>query len=225
MGSREIGRLRQKCFSFGKTLLACKRDFRFSLKVGDFKMSLGAGGTGDRKARPRCNRKRNPAYFRRQRRRREAFLEKKGLAGGSLVGRALGIGAETVENIQDGEGGGEVGGQILEPQEVTLKDLYNMFIELSETNNQIRSETSELLSDSKNLLSSGTANLPKTSDVDEGDDDEEQGSDDENDLLVLFGSLGKQLKTFQRDLTRTDKKVESAKKVSSPLRKKRRKRR
>ena len=104
-----------------------------------------------------------------------------------------------------------------------MKDLYNMFIELSETNNQIRSETSELLSDSRNLLSSGTANLPKTSDVDEGDD-EEQGSD-ENDLLVLFGSLGKQLKTFQRDLTRTDKKVESAKKVSFPLRKKRKKRR
>ena len=222
MDSREIGRLRQKCFSFGKTLLACKREFRFSLKVGDFEMSLGAGGTGDRIARPRCNRKRNPAYFRRQRRRREAFLEKKGLAGDSLVGRALGIGAETVvENIQDGEGGGEVGGQILEPQEVTLKDLYNMVIELSETNNQGRCEISELLNDTKNLLSSRTANLPNTSNVDEGDD-EEQGSD-ENDLLVLFGSLGKQLKTFQRDLTRTDKKVESAKKVSSPLRKKRKK--
>ena len=175
-------------------------------------MSLGAGGTGDRKARPRCNRKRNPAYFRRQRRRREAFLEKKGLAGDSLVGRALGIGAETVvENIQDGEGGGEAGRQILEPQDLTLKDVYNMFIELSETNNQGRCEISELLNDTKNLLSSGTSNLPKTSDVDEGDD-EEQGSDDENDLLVLFGSLGKQLKTFQCDLTRTDKKVESAKK-------------
>ena len=129
MDSREIGRLRQKCFSFGKTLLACKREFRFSLKVGDFEMLLGAGGTGDRKARPRCNRKRNPAYFRRQRRRRVAVLEKKGLAGDSLVGKALGIGAETVvENIQDGEGGGEVGGRILEPQEVTLKDLYNMAI-------------------------------------------------------------------------------------------------
>ena len=101
MGSREIGRLRQKCFSFGKTLLACKREFRFSLKVGDFKMSLGAGGTGDRKARPRCNR--------RQRRRRKAFLEKRGLAGGSLVEGELGIGAETVESIQDEEGGGEAG--------------------------------------------------------------------------------------------------------------------
>ena len=36
---------------------------------------------------------------------------------------------------EEGEGDGEVSGQILEPQEVTLKDLYNMCIELSETNN------------------------------------------------------------------------------------------
>ena len=176
-------------------------------------MSLGTVGTGDRRARPRCNRKRNPSYFRRQRRRREAFLEKRGLAGGSLVGGALGIGAETVESIQDGEGGGEAGGRILEPQEVTLKNIYDLINELGETNNQI-----------SELLSSGTANLPETSDVDEGDEDEEQGSDDENDLLVRFGSLGKQLKTFQCDLTRADKRVESAKKVSSPLRKKRKKR-
>ena len=170
-------------------------------------MSLGTDGTGDRRARPRCNRKRNPAYFRRQRRRRKAFLEKRGLAGGSLVGRALGIGAETVENIQDGEGGGEVGGQILEPQEVTLKDLYNMAIELSENNNQGRCEISELLNDTKNLLNSWTAN--QTSDDEE--DDGEQG-DDENDLLVLFDSLGKQLKTFQRDLTSTDKKLKMRRK-------------
>ena len=84
--------------------------------------------------------------------------------------------------------------------------------------------TTRSVSSSAILGTSGTANLPKTSDVDEGDEDEEQGSDDENDLLVRFGSLGKQLKTFQRDLTRADKKVESAKKVSSPLREKRKKR-
>ena len=108
IGPREIGRLRQKCFSFGKTLLACRREFCFSLKVEDFEMSLGTVGTGDRRARPKCNRKRNPSYFRRQRRRREAFLQKRGLAGGSLVGGALGIGAETVESIQDGEGGGSL---------------------------------------------------------------------------------------------------------------------
>ena len=218
MGPREIGRLRQKCFSFGKTLLACRREFCFSLKVGDFEMSLG---TGDRRARPKCNRKRNPSYFRRQRRRREAFLQKRDLAGGNLVGGVLGIGAETVENIQDGEGGGEAGERILEgdePQEVTLKNIYDLLSELSDTNNHI----SEHLSWQESHKDSGmTANLPETNDADE----EEQGSNDENDLLVRFSSLGRSLKTFQRDLTTADQRVESAKKVSSPLRKRRKKRR
>ena len=217
MDSREIGRLRQKCFSFGKTLLACKRDFRFSLRVGSFEMSLGAGGASGRKAGPGCGRKRNPAYFRRQKRRRQAFLEKRGLASDSL-----GIGAETVVGgTRDGEGGEEVGGREQEQgEEVTLKDVCRLAVELSEINNQGSCEISELLNDTKNLLNSWTAN--QTSD-DEGDDGEQ--GDDENDLLVLFDSLGKQLKTFQRDLTSTDKKVENAKKTSSPLRKRRRKRR
>ena len=96
---------------------------------------------------------------------------------GSLVGGALGIGAETVESIQDGEGGGEAGGRILEPQEVTLKNIYDLINELGETNNQIR----EHLSWRESHEDSGTANLPETNDADE----EEQGSDDENDLSVF----------------------------------------
>ena len=98
---------------------------------------------------------------------------------------------------------------------MTLEDVCRLAVELSEINNQGSCEISELLNDTKNLLNSWTAN--QTSD-DEGDDGEQ--GDDENDLLVLFDSLGKQLKTFQRDLTSTDKKVENAKKTSSPLRKK-----
>ena len=94
-----------------------------------------------------------------------------------MVGGALGIGAETVESIQDGEGGGEAGGRILEPQEVTLKNIYDLLNELSDTNNHI----SEHLSWQKSHEDSGTANLPKTNDADEEDEDEEQGSDDEND--------------------------------------------
>ena len=143
------------------------------------------------------------------------------MAGGNLVGGVLGIGAETVENIQDGEGGGEAGEGILEgdePQEVTLKNIYDLLSELSDTNNHI----SEHLSWQESHKDSGmTANLPETNDADE----EEQGSDDENDLLVRFSSLGRSLKTFQRDLTIADQRVESAKKVSSPLRKRRKKRR
>ena len=105
MDSREIGRLRQKCFSFSRTLLAYKRDFRFSLRVGSFEMSLGANGASGRKAGPGCGRKRNPAYFRRQKRRRQAFLEKRGLARDSL-----GTGAETeVGGTRDGAVSSTVG--------------------------------------------------------------------------------------------------------------------
>ena len=210
MDSREIGRLRQKCFSFSRTLLAYKRDFRFSLRVGSFEMSLGADGASGRKAGPGCGRKRNPAYFRRQKRRRQAFLEKRGLARDSL-----GTGAETeVGGTLDGEEGEEVGGREREQkEEVTLEDVCRLVVERSEIN-------SGLLNDTKNLLDSWTAN--QTSDDEE--DDEEQG-DDENDWLLRFDRLGKQLKTFQRDLISTDKKVENAKKTSSPLRKRRRNRR
>ena len=204
MDSREIGRLRQKCFSFSRTLLAYKRDFRFSLRVGSFEMSLGADGASGRKAGPGCGRKRNPAYFRRQKRRRQAFLEKRGLARDSL-----GIGAETeVGFTRDGEGGEEVGGPEQEQkEEVTLEDVCRLAVELSEINNQRSCEISELLNNTKNLLNSWTAN--QTSDDEE--DDGEQG-DDESDLLVLFDSLGKRLKTFQRDLASTDKKVENERK-------------
>ena len=103
---------------------------------------------------------------------------------------------------------------------MTLEDVCRLAVELSEINNQRSCEISELLNDTKNLLNSWTAN--QTSDDEE--DDGEQG-DDESDLLVLFDSLGKRLKTFQRNLESTDKKVENAKNTSSPLRKRRRKRR
>ena len=179
-------------------------------------MLLGTNGASGRKAGLGCGRKRNPAYFRRQKRRRQAFLEKRGLARDSL-----GTGAETVVGgTRDEEGGEEVGGREQEQkEEVTLEDVCRLAVELSEINNQRSCEISELLNDTKNLLNSWTAN--QTSDDEE--DDGEQG--DKSDLLVLFDSLGKRLKTFQRDLASTDKKVENAKKTSSPLRKRRRKRR
>ena len=123
---------------------------------------------------------------------------------------SLGTGAEAeVGGTRDGEGGEEVGGREQEQkEEVTLEDVCRLVVERSEIN-------SGLLNDTKNLLDSWTAN--QTSDDEE--DDEEQG-DDENDWLLRFDSLGKQLKTFQRDLISTDKKVENSKKTSSPLRKK-----
>ena len=52
---------------------------------------------------------------------------------------------------------------------------------------------------------------------------EEEESEDE--LLDRFGRLRMLKGSFQRDLSSTDQKVESARKVLSPLKKKRRKRR
>ena len=92
-----------------------------------------------------------------------------------------------------------------------------MINELGETNNHISEHLSWQESHEDSRM---TANLPETNDADE----EEQGSDDENDLLVRFSSLGRSLKTFQHDLTTADQKVESVKKVSSPLRKRGKKR-
>ena len=60
--------------------------------------------TGDSRAKPKCNRKRNPSYLRKQRRRREVFLQKRDMTGVNLVREGF---AETMENIQDREGGGE----------------------------------------------------------------------------------------------------------------------
>ena len=192
MDSRELGRLRQKCFLFSKTLLAYKRDLRFSLRVGSFEMSFEANGASGGKAGLGCGRKRNPAYLRRQKRRRQAFLEKKrGLARDSL-----GTGAEAeVRGARDGEVDEEVGGREREQKdEVTIEDVCRLVVEHSEIN-------SGLINDTKNLLDSWTVN--QTSDDEE--DDEEQ-EDDENDWLLRFDRLGKQLKTFQRDLISTDKK-------------------
>ena len=91
---------------------------------------------------------------------------------------------------------------------MTLKDIHDLL--------------SEHLSWQESHGDSGmTANLPETNDADE----EEQGSDDENDLSARFSSRGRSSKTFQHDLTTADQRVESAKKVSSPLRRRRKKRR
>ena len=130
------------------------------------------------------------------------------------------LGAET--EVGGGEGGeeDEVGGREQEQkEEVSLEDVCRLVVERSEINNQRSCEISGLLNDTKNLLDSWTAN--QTSDDEE--DNEEQG-DDENDWLLRFDRLGKQLKTFQRDLMSTDKKDENAKKTSSPLRKRRKRR-
>ena len=143
MDSREIERLRKKCFSFSRTLFAYKRDFRFSLRVGSFEMSFEANGASGGKAGLGCGRKRNPAYLRRQKIRRQAFLEKKrGLARDSL-----GSGAE-VRGARDEEVDGREREQ---KDEVSIEDICRLVVEWS----------SEIRDDTMKLMDSWTANDPE----------------------------------------------------------------
>ena len=216
MDSGELGRLRQKCFSFSRTLFAYKRDFRFSLRVGSFEMSFEANGASGGKAGLGCGRKRNPAYLRRQKSRRQAFLEKKrGLARDSL-----GTGAEAeVRGARDGEVDEEVGGREREQKdEVTIEDVCRLVVEQS-------SEIRGIINDT---MDSRTANDPER---DEGRGGKLQGSDEdgEDHLLEFASRLEARIKCFQRQVETTDEKVEEARRLTrttpqSPRRKRCRKR-
>ena len=179
MDSRELGRLRQKCFSFSRTLLAYKRDLRFSLRVGSFEMSFEANGASGGKAGLGCGRKRNPAYLRRQKIRRQAFLEKKrGLARDSL-----GTGAEAeVRGARDEEVDGREREQ---KDEVSIEDICRLVVEWS----------SEIRDDTMKLMDSWTANDPER---DEGRGGKLQGSDEdgEDHLLEFASRLEARIKCF-----------------------------
>ena len=232
MRKKEVGRLRQKCFALGKALVFSERDFSFSLKIGEvFAMSLVAS---DCKTIPK-SRRRTPSYRRRQERRRAFFLEKKNTPGVNLGG----IAETTMKNIQDREGCGETVEQTLEEdqsqgaQKVTLRDISDRADEIIDLLSMSRNESAavpgepaadRLQRSHGDLGTTDLANLQETNNVVSGEE-EEQESADENDLMDRFSSLGRSMKTFQRDLSSADQKVESARKMSSPLKKKRRRRR
>ena len=69
------------------------------------------------------------------------------------------------------------------------------------------------------------AHLQSTNNTVPGEEEEQEESGDESDLRDRFSSLGRLMKTFQRDLSSADQRVESARKVSSSLKKRRRRRR
>ena len=69
------------------------------------------------------------------------------------------------------------------------------------------------------------AHLQGTNNAVSGEEEEQEESGDESDLRDRFSSLGRLMKTFQRDLSSADQRVESARKVSSSLKKRRRRRR
>ena len=89
-------------FTFCDRHLSDYADFSFSLKVGEvFAMSLV---TSDCKTKPKCHRRRNPSYRRRQERRREIFLQKKDTPGVNLGGSKRDEGAVMEKSDSEANG-------------------------------------------------------------------------------------------------------------------------
>ena len=143
----------------------------------------------------RAKHRRSPSYFRRQESRPAALLDEKG----KLVVDPLGIAEGTMET---GQGGvwWRRRDDGAEPWEVVSGEPGCPQQSCQEVDKHLRAANASL-----GLLV------------------EEEESEDE--LLDRFGRLRMLKGSFQRDLSSTDQKVESARKVSSPLKKKRRKRR
>ena len=123
MGHREIGPLRKKCFSFGKTLLACGREFCFSLKMGDVA----------------CNRRQEGQTKMQSETEPFLFPEAEAASGSLSAEERLdwrqfgwgGIGGDSWKHSRRGRGE-EASERTLEedePQEVTLKDIHDLLSE------------------------------------------------------------------------------------------------
>ena len=214
LDSRGIERLRKKCFSFSRTLFAYKRDFNFTLWVGSFEMSLGTGGPCGRKAGP-GGRRRNPSYLRRQQRRRQTFLEKRGLAGDNLGTGGAGAEADRDDEEVDGRVDEEGDGREREQERsVTIEDVAR---EISLGISELRKELQPL----KEIIAS---------DPGERDGEVEESDGDAQDHLIEFaGRLESGMRCFQRQVQTTDRKVQEARwktttTPQSPRKKRRRKR-
>ena len=224
LDSRGIERLRKKCFSFSRTLFAYKRDFNFTLRVGSFEMSIGTGGPCGRKAGP-GGRRRNPSYLRRQQRRKQAFLEKRGLAGDNLG--TGGAGAEADRDDEEVDGGVDEEGDGREREQegsVTIEDVAR---EISLGKSQMIeciSEFRKSMKDELQPLKEITANDPG-----ERDGEVEESDGDAHDHLIEFADrLKSGMRCFQRQVQATDRKVQETRwktttSPKSPRKKRRRK--
>ena len=225
LDSRGIERLRKKCFSFSRTLFAYKRDFNFTLRVGSFEMSIGTGGPCGRKAGP-GGRRRNPSYLRRQQRRRQAFLEKRGLARDNLGTGGTGAEADRDDEEVDGEVDEEGDGRGREQEgNVTIEDVAR---EISLGKSQMIECISEFRKSMKDELQPLKEII--ASDPGERDGEVEESDGDAHDHLIEFaGRLESGMRCFQRQVQATDRKVQETRwktttTPKSPRKKRRRKR-
>ena len=230
---RGIERLRKKCFSFSRTLLSYKRDFNFTLRVGSFEMSIGTGGPCGRKA-GQGGRRRNPSYIRRQQRRRQAFLKKRGLAGDNSGTGGAEAGADRDDKEVDGGVDEEGDGEREQERSVTIEDVASLAREASvvmtlETiTKMIKDGTEELRKEMKSMNDSMRAR-DVASDPGERDEEVEESDGDAHDHLIEFADrLESGMRCFQRQVQATDRKVQETRwktttSPKSPRKKRRRK--
>ena len=229
---RGIERLRKKCFSFSRTLLSYKRDFNFTLRVGSFEMSIGTGGPCGRKA-GQGGRRRNPSYIRRQQRRRQAFLKKRGLAGDNLGTGGAEAGADRDDKEVDGGVDEEGDGRELtreQEESVTIwcEKITRMLKDQLDEMKELRKETKSINDSSISEFSKSMKEII-ASDPGERDEEAEKSDEDDHDHLVEFaGRLGSGMRCFQRQVQATDRKVQETRwktttSPKSPRKKRRRK--
>ena len=180
-------------------------------------MSIGTGGPCGRKA-GQGGRRRNPSYIRRQQRRRQAFLKKRGLAGDNLGTGGAEAGADRDDKEVDGGVDEEGDGREREQElSVTIEDIANLVRESSDGLSELRKE----LQRGKEIIASYPG---------ERDEEVEESDGDDHDHLVEFaGRLGSGMRCFQRQVQATDRKVQETRwktttTPESPRKKKRRKR-
>ena len=240
---RGIERLRKKCFSFSRTLFSYKRDFNFTLRVGSFEMSIGTGGPCGRKA-GQGGRRRNPSYIRRQQRRRQAFLKKRGLAGDNLGTGGAEAGADRDDKEVDGGVDEEGDGRELtreQEESVTIwcENIARMLKDQKDEQAlQYRERLDgmeELRKEMRSINDSSISEFSKSmkeiiaSDPGERDEEVEKSDEDDHDHLVEFaGRLRSGMRCFQRQVQATDRKVQETRwktttSPKSPRKKRRRK--
>ena len=239
---RGIERLRKKCFSFSRTLFSYKRDFNFTLRVGSFEMSIGTGGPCGRKA-GQGGRRRNPSYIRRQQRRRQAFLKKRGLTGDNSGTGGAEAGADRDDKEVDGGVDEEGDGRELtreQEESVTiwceniarmLKDQKDeQALQYRERLDGMEELRKEMRSINDSSISEFSKSMKEIIASDPGERDEEvEKSEDDHDHLVEFaGRLRSGMRCFQRQVQATDRKVEETRwkttiSPKSPRKKRRRK--
>ena len=229
---RGIERLRKKCFSFSRTLLSYKRDFNFTLRVGSFEMSIGTGGPCGKKA-GQGGRRRNPSYIRRQQRRRQAFLKKRGLAGDNSGTGGAEAGADRDDKEVDGGVDEEGDGRELtreQEESVTIwcEKITRMLKDQLDEMKELRKETKSINDSSISEFSKSMKEII-ASDPGERDEEVEKSDEDDHDHLVEFaGRLGSGMRCFQRQVQATDRKVQETRwktttSPKSPRKKRRRK--